>query len=179
MRPEIGGMKMIERRMWLDPRSTSWSLLLVGLIGTLALVSCAPARAPAVDTEAMARRLTQLDDDWSRSAATRNADSVAAFYAVDAIAYPPGAPVAVGHDAARKVWADGFADTTYRISWKTDHAGASRSGELGYTAGTFEESYMGPDHKPVAKKGKYACVWAKQPDGTWKAIHDIWNYDSN
>jgi ketosteroid isomerase-like protein len=26
--------------------------------------------------------------------------------------------------------------------------------------------------------GKYVCIWAKQADGTWKAIHDIWNTDS-
>jgi len=169
---------MIKQSWPMNLRMVMLSLVVGGAVGMLALASCAPAQAPTVDTEAMARDLTKLDDDWSKSAATRSADSVAAFYAADAIAYPPDAPVAVGHEAAKKVWADGFADSTYRISWKTDHAGVAKSGDLGYTAGTFEESFTGPDRKPVARKGKYTCVWAKQPDGTWKAIHDNWNYDS-
>jgi len=54
-----------------------------GAIAALGSASC----ARAVDTEAMARSLTQLDDAWSQAAATRNADSVGSFYAADAIAY--------------------------------------------------------------------------------------------
>ena len=145
-----------------------------GVVGILFSASC----APAVDTDAMAKTLTHLDEDWSKAAAARSADSVASFYAADAIAYPPNEPIAVGRPAAEKVWAAGFADSTFSISWKTDHAGVSKSGDLGFTAGTYEDSFRGPDGKLVTEKGKYVCTWAKQPDGTWKAIHDIWNTDS-
>ena len=103
---------------------------------------------------------------------------MAAFYAADAIAYPPNEPAAIGQAAARNVWAAYFADSTYTISWKTDHAGVSKSGDLGFTAGTYEDSFRGPDGKMVAEKGKYLCTWAKQADGTWKATHDMWNTDS-
>jgi ketosteroid isomerase-like protein len=137
-------------------------------------ISC----APKVDTDAIAKTLTQLDDEWSKAAATRNADAVASYYAADAIAYPPEEPVAIGQPAARKVWEAYFADSTFSISWKTDHAGASRSGDLGFTAGTYEDSFRGPDGALVTEKGKYVCIWAKQADGTWKAVHDIWNTDS-
>jgi ketosteroid isomerase-like protein len=87
-------------------------------------------------------------------------------------------PIAIGQAAARAVWAGGFADSTYTISWKTDHAGASQSGDLGYTSGAFEESMRGPDGTMITAKGKYLCTWAKQADGSWKAIHDMWNYDA-
>ena len=146
----------------------------IGMTGLLLSASC----APAVDTAALANHLTQLDDDWSKAAATKNADAVAAFYATDAIAYPPNAPVAVGQAAAREVWAAGFADSSYTISWTTAHAGVSTSGDLGYTAGTYQESYRGPDGTPVSVTGKYLCVWARQPDGSWKATNDMWNTDS-
>ena len=146
----------------------------VGLAGVLLSASC----APAVDTNAIAKQLTQLDDDWSKAAATKNADAVASFYATDAIAYPPNSPIAIGQPAARAVWASGFADSTYSISWTTAHAGVSKSGDLGYTAGTYQESYRGPDGNPVTVTGKYLCVWAKQADGNWKATHDMWNADS-
>lgn len=151
------------------------SILVVGaVVGVLLSAAC----TPTVNTEALEAVLTQLDDDWSRVAATRNPDSVAAFYAADAIAYPPNEPVAVGRDAAKKVWAAYFADSTYSISWKTAHAGVAGSGDLAFTAGTYEDSFIGPDGTLVTGTGKYLCTWAKQPDGTWKAIHDIWNADS-
>lgn len=143
-------------------------------IAAIASASC----ARAVDTDAIARTLTQLDDAWSKAAATRNADSVASYYAVDAIAYPPSAPVAVGQTAAKAVWAACFADSSYAISWKTDHASVSQSGDLGFTAGTYEESFRRADGTRVTLKGKYLCVWKQQEDGTWKGYRDIWNTDS-
>jgi ketosteroid isomerase-like protein len=127
---------------------------------------------------AKAKMLIKLDDDWSAAAVARDVDRVASFYAEDAIAYPPSEPVAVGRAAAKKVWATYFADPTFSISWKTLHAEVSKSGELGYTAGTYEASYKGPDGKPVAEKGKYLCTWKLQGDGTWKAVHDMWNTDA-
>ena len=134
-----------------------------------------PARASG-DISAEAKALAKLDDDWSAAAATRDARRVASFYAEDAIAYPPGEPMAVGKAAAEKVWAAYFAEPTFKISWKTTHAEVT--GALGYTAGTYEDSFKGPDGKTVAGKGKYLCVWKKQGDGKWMAVRDMWNTDS-
>ncbi len=151
-------------------------LFVLAEAGALAvLFSVMPALA--ADMDAKAKALAKLDDDWSKAAATRDADRVASFYAEDAIAYPPNEPVAIGRPAAKKVWAAYFADQTFTISWKTVHAEVAKSGDLGYTAGTYEASFKGPDGKQVSEKGKYVCTWRKQKDGTWKAIHDIWNTD--
>lgn len=149
----------------------------LGAAGLLLSTACAPAPVP-VDTAALAAQLTQLDDAWSAAAATRNADSVASFYATDAVAYPPNMPVAVGRAAARDVWAGGFADSTYTISWTTTAARVAASGDMGFTAGTYQESYRGADGTPVTATGKYLCVWAKQADGSWKATNDMWNADA-
>jgi len=154
-----------------------------GFISTLAaagalavLVSASSALAAGIDANAKA--LAKLDDDWAAAAAKRDVDRVASFYAEDAIAYPPNEPMAVGRAAAKKVWASYFADPTFKISWKTTHARVSKSGELGFTAGTYEDSFKGPDGKVVTEQGKYVCTWMKQKDGSWKAIHDIWNADN-
>ncbi len=136
------------------------------------------SRALAADMDAKAKVLAKLDDDWSKAAATRDADRLASFYAEDAIAYPPKEPVAIGRAAAKKVWASYFADATFSISWKTVHAEVAKSGDLGFTAGTYEASFKGPAGKMVTEKGKYVTTWKKQKDGTWKAIHDIWNTDA-
>ena len=134
--------------------------------------------ALAADMDAQAKALAKLDDDWSNAATTKDAERVASFYAEDAIAYPPNEPVAIGRPAAKKVWAAYFADPTFTISWKADHAGVSKSGDLGFTAGAYADSYKGPDGKLVTEKGKFLCTWKKQNDGSWKAIHDMWNSDS-
>ena len=154
-----------------------------GLMFVLAAVGALAVLSPvmltlAADMDAKAKALAKLDDDWSKAAATRDADRVASFYAEDAIAYPPNEPAAIGRGAAKKVWGAYFADKTFTISWKTVHAAVAKSGDLGYTAGTYEASYKAPDGKQVTEKGKYVCTWRKQKDGTWKAIHDIWNADA-
>jgi uncharacterized protein (TIGR02246 family) len=131
-----------------------------------------------VDTDAMAKALAQLDDDWSDAAATKDAERVASFYADDAIAYPPNEPVAIGRAAAKRVWAAYFADKTFSISWKTDRAEVSKNGDIGFTAGSYQASYAGPDGNLVNEKGKYLCTWKRQKDGRWKATHDMWNADA-
>lgn len=146
--------------------------------GCVYVLLCVTSCVPKIDTDALTKQLTQRDDQWSKSAATRNADTLASYYAPDAIAYPPNEPAAIGQEAAKKVWASYFVDSTFSISWQTDHAGVAKSGDLGFTAGSYEDSFQGSDGKMVNEKGKYVCVWAKQPDGTWKAIHDIWNADT-
>jgi ketosteroid isomerase-like protein len=158
-------------------RFRSLMLVLSGFGMFAVLFSVLPALA-ADDMDAAAKVLAKLDDDWSAAAATKDAEKVASFYAENAIAYPPNEPVCTGRAAAKKVWAAYFADPSFTISWKTTHAEVAKSGELGFTAGPYEASFNGPDGKVIHEKGKYLCNWKKQADGTWKAIHDMWNADS-
>jgi len=147
------------------------ALVCVAILTVLA-VSMA---ARASDMDAAAQALVRLDDDWSDAAATRDAAKVASFYAEDAIAYPPGATAAHGRAESQAVWASYFAEPTFQISWKTTHAQVE--GDLGFTSGTYEDSYKGAEGATVHENGKYLCVWQKQSDGSWKAIHDMWNTD--
>ena len=145
------------------------------LIAAVALLVAVPL-ALSAHIGATARDLAKADDDWSRAAAARDVERVVSFYTDDAIAYPPDEPIAVGKAGAKKVWAAYFSDPSFAVSWKTEHAEVA--GELGYTTGTTETSFKGPDGKTARAKGKYVVVWRKQKDGSWKALHDIWNNDS-
>ena len=115
----------------------------------------------AADMDKNAKVLAKLDEDWSNAAVKRDVDRVASFYSEDTIVYPPNEPVAIGRPAAKKVWASYFADPTFSISWKAVNAGVSKSGDLGFTAGTYEASFKGPDGKMVSEKGKYLTTWKK------------------
>ncbi len=151
--------------------------LVAGLTGGLTSMSAArPVMAAEVDPDSDAKALMKLDEEWSRAAATRDAVKVASYYAEDAIAYPPNEPVAKGRAAAQKVWGAYLAEPSFSISWRT--LGAEVSGDMGFTTGTYEDSYNGPDGKKVEEKGKFLCVWKKQKDGSWKAFRDMWNSDA-
>jgi ketosteroid isomerase-like protein len=150
---------------------------MLAMSGVIAmLLSAGPAAGAELGSEA--KTLARLDEAWSKAAATRDAERVASYYAEDAVAYPPHEPIAVGKPAAKKVWASYFAEPSFTISWTTTHAEVTRSSDLGFTSGTYRASSKGPDGKLVTENGKYVCVWKKQANGSWKAIHDIWNTDS-
>ncbi|MBL8747270.1 MAG: DUF4440 domain-containing protein [Phycisphaerae bacterium] len=157
------------------------SVLLLCVVAGFVVVggsSIQDSSALAADMDAAANVLAKLDDDWSAAAATRDAEKVAAFYADDCFAYPPNEPAVHGREKAQQVWAAYFAEPSLPISWKTLHAEVARSGELGFTAGTYDLSVKGPDGNMITEKGKYLCTWARQKDGSWKAVHDMWNADS-
>ncbi len=164
-------------KRYLIASRVSGLVAVLAIAGALALLTSV-SPATGADMDDAAKVLARLDDDWSAAAATRNAEQVASFYAPDAIAYPPNEPMAIGRAAAQKVWAAYFADASFNISWKTLYAEVGAAGDLGFTSGTYEASYNGPDGKPVLEKGKYLCTWRKQKDGSWKATHDMWNSDA-
>ena len=141
-----------------------------------ALCAAALVSGFAVASPDEAKTLAALDDSWSKAAGTKNVDAVVSYYADNAVAYPPNEPLAVGTAAIRKVWASYLTTPTFQISWKTTASGAEKA--WGWTTGTYEDSFTGPDGKPVVEKGKYLCLWHKGPDGKWKAVRDMWNSDS-
>jgi ketosteroid isomerase-like protein len=161
---------------WARTRLRSLTTIVAAAVSFSVFVQSSSALAG--DMDAQAKALEKLDADWSKSAVAKDVDRLASFYVEDAFVYPPNSPLALGRAAARKVWASYFSDPSFSISWKTAHASVSKSGEMGFTAGTYEDSYKGGDGKMVSEKGKYVTVWEKQKDGTWKAVHDIWNSDS-
>ena len=150
----------------------AWVVLVAGTC----LLAAAPAGA--ADAAAEARALAALNDKWAADTTSKDADKVAAYYAEAALLYPPGGVLVRGRVAARKVWADMLALPQFQITWKTQHSYVSKSGELGYTSGNFQDAFKDKDGKLVKETGKFLCVWEKQADGSWKAIHDMWNSDA-
>jgi ketosteroid isomerase-like protein len=55
----------------------------------------------------------------------------------------------------------------------------SSAGDLGYTTGSYEVTVNDAKGNPVTSRGKVVVVWKKQPDGSWKAVLDIWNSDGS
>jgi ketosteroid isomerase-like protein len=53
----------------------------------------------------------------------------------------------------------------------------SRSGDLGCTSGTTENTFKDASGKTATFKGKYLTVGKKQADGSWKVLYDMFNSD--
>ncbi len=64
-------------------------------------------------------------------------------------------------------------DSAFTLTWEPLFEKMAASGELGYTYGTYQLKDKASDS--VMGVGKYATIWIKQADGTWKAILDTGN----
>ena len=78
----------------------------------------------------------------------------------------------VGYDSIRaSLLAE--SDTAFTLTWEPLFEKMAASGELGYTYGTYQLKSRATDS--LMGVGKYATIWIKQADGTWKAILDTGN----
>lgn len=109
-----------------------------------------------------------------KSAAEQGSAGYMSYYAEDAVELPNGADALVGKEAIAKTM--GFLDQKdNHLRWTPSYAEMSDSGDLGYTYGTYVFSSKGKNGKVVEDHGKYATIWKKQKDGTWKVVLDMGN----
>ena len=151
-----------------------------GVSCCLALIfGCAPQQPPAPpDTRAADEAaIRKADMDWSNAAQSKQVDSWVAFYTDDAIVLPANDKIATDKDAIRKTIGDPLAAPGFSVKWQTAKVEVARSGDIGYSQGTYELTMNDPKGKPVSDRGKYVEIWKKQADGTWKCAVDTFNSD--
>ena len=118
--------------------------------------------------------LMKMENDFMKAAADHGSQGYMSYYADDAVEAPNGEAFLPGKENIAKTM--GFLDTPdNHLTWAPVGAGIAASGDLGYTYGTYEFNSKDKDGKPVVDKGKYATVWKKQKDGSWKVALDIGN----
>jgi ketosteroid isomerase-like protein len=118
--------------------------------------------------------LRQLEADFMKAAAERGSQGYMSYYAEDAVELPNGADMIQGKDSIAKGMS--FLDQKdNHLIWTPVYADMAASGDLGYTFGTYEFRSKDKDGKPVIEYGKYASVWKKQKDGSWKVVMDMGN----
>lgn len=133
---------------------------------------------PPPDESATAEAAIRVADaSWSKTAESKNLDAMVAYYTDDAIGLPPNMPTTMGKEATRKVLADMFAAPGFSLSWKVTKAGAAKSGETGWTVGTYELTVNDAKGKPTSDHGKYVTIWKKEADGSWKVAVDGFSSD--
>ncbi len=75
--------------------------------------------------------------------------------------------------AAHATWSP----TAYQLTWTPEGGELSPAGDMGYTWGHYEGRSIGSAASATVEHGRYATVWKKEPDGTWKIVMDTSNED--
>jgi ketosteroid isomerase-like protein len=136
------------------------------LVALVALAGCARSANVAQEQDALMAK----DREWSGVA--KDVDKFVSYFATDATVHAPGMPAVTGPDAIRKTYGEMAGAPGFALSFAPSRAVVAASGDIGYTAGTYEMSMAGG-----AEKGKYVTTWKKE-NGEWKVAEDIFNADS-
>ncbi len=132
------------------------------------------ATGAAVPDEGAGREaLLRVDREFSALSVERGAaEAFFTYMTDDAVQLPMGDRPVIGRTEIRRRLAEGG---SFTLTWEPHAADVSRSGDLGYTWGTYELHGAGPDGQPRASYGKYVTIWRRQPDGAWRAVLDTGN----
>jgi ketosteroid isomerase-like protein len=136
--------------------------------------SVVASRAPAqerISKNSKQETLLETDIEFAKASVAKGAaEAFAAYLADDAMQMPAGGNPVVG----KKAFLEGMG-SGYVLSWEPKKAEVAKSGELGWTWGTYELHTKDAEGKPVVRYGKYVNVWRKQKDGRWRVILDMGN----
>jgi ketosteroid isomerase-like protein len=136
--------------------------------------------APEVDIDAERAAVLDAFVEAKQAVAEKDVEHFVSFFSDDVMWLPPNAPRVTGKDAMREYVSEWFAAPGLAYSFPgPGKAEVSRAGDLGYTVGSYEVTVNNAEGNPVISRGKVVVVWKKQPDGSWKAVLDIWNSDGS
>jgi len=138
----------------------------------ISLIICATPHVKAAENDHPAiAQLLQADRDFaSLSEATDPKQAFAAYLAPNAIMLPAaGAPVE-GYDAAVASFGDG---TGYDLRWQPQQGEVSKSGDMGWTWGTYQVVVDGLQ----VSNGKYVNIWTRGKNSDWKVRLDMGNQE--
>ena len=127
---------------------------------------------PALAADKMRDAVERGNRAFIAAYAAHDSAKIAALYATDAAAFPPGAERANGRDAIRKVWQGAMDAGVTNVTVRTIDVVAS--GNLAAETGEYALDVPGKDGKAVHVAGKYVVVW-KRTKGVWQLYRDIWN----
>jgi ketosteroid isomerase-like protein len=112
--------------------------------------------------------LRELEAQFSKASSSQGIDKAfRSRLADDARLFRDDSFPAVGKRAALAL----LATKRGQLTWKPTAADISRSGDLGYTYGSYE--FKVGDAASKSERGNYVRVWKKEPRSKWKVAIDI------
>jgi ketosteroid isomerase-like protein len=145
-------------------RSVPYLVLILGASRTLG-AQAGPSQADSIAISAASRAFS--------SAYVRN-DSVALgqIYSDTALLLPPGRQVR-GRAAIQRYfsWGPGYRQVAHAMT----STSLSISGNVAIDVGTWSSSGQRGDGPPNTASERYLVVWARESDGKWRILYDMWH----
>jgi ketosteroid isomerase-like protein len=114
----------------------------------------------------------EVNAGWLNS----DADAIVAHATDDIKMLAPNAPRAVGKEAARAALNVVFSQFKTTKVEMADDRDVIISGDLAVEHWSYDfESAMVGGSEVFPDQGNLIAIWRRQPDGTWKESHVIWN----
>ena len=124
--------------------------------------------------DADVQAIRDTESRWNQDYAAKDPDKISSRYADDAVLMVPGSAATTGKDAIRSAMQQMLADPAFSLKFEASKVDVAKSGDLGYTQGSYTLTITDPHTKQVVNdQGSYVTVYRKQADATWKAVSDI------
>jgi ketosteroid isomerase-like protein len=146
------------KRIWL-----AGGVFFIG--GIVTVVRGAP---PAAKPDA----LLAADRAFDAATAERKIAGFSSFLADNVATLRADQPVLRGKTALQKDWKPVLENNAMSLRWQPISAQISKSGDLGYTVGSYTITRTDEKGDLVVGTGKYLTVWRLQKDGSWKVEFD-------
>ncbi|MCG2589612.1 YybH family protein [Rhodohalobacter sulfatireducens] len=149
-------------------------IFLLSLIFTLFL-TCTNEAPPAEQSNEKDKEVITAVSD-ARAEAFNNSDAagIAEHFTVDAILMAPGVPAMEGREAVRDYYQSIFDE--YETDLDSYYEEIKIDGDLAYGRGVANVTLIPKNGtESSSSTSKYLNILQRQPDGTWKTTHDIWN----
>jgi uncharacterized protein (TIGR02246 family) len=139
---------------------------------TLMMAGC--SSTPPDTHTADVKAINTMEAQWNQDYAAKDLNKISAHYAEDSVLMITGMTSVSGKDAIRSALQQMVADPAMSLTFTASKVEVAKSGELGYTQGSYKLTVTDPmTHKVVNDHGSYVTTYRKQADGTWKAVADI------
>jgi len=107
-----------------------------------------------------------------------DADRCSAVWADDGVLMPPHHPAVQGHEAIVNYFRGLFSRSKFRFAFTSSNI--HLAGDIALERVTYSAIiWPGEGAEPIEDVGKGLHVYGRQPDGSWKLTHDIWNSDKD
>ena len=147
-------------------------LIVLTACGLLLVGGCQSASSPSSSEDV--RRIEAVSA--AREAAFNESDAakIASYFTEDAVLMAPGQPADTGRAAVEEYYQSIF--DAYDPELSSHYVTVEVVGNHAYGRGIAEVTLTPKDGgATVTSTSKYLNILEKQPDGTWRTTHDIWN----
>jgi len=134
------------------------------------------AEEPVVDVEADIAAIESLTNQVMNAWNEGDFEAFMATIADDAVHMPPGYPILIGKEAIRNWYT--FGKISFDVTISSDEI--EICGDWAIQRATWKGSWIRKDSGETTQfESKDIYIYRKQPDGSWKNSHTIWNSTSS